>query len=62
MNSAISLAKQADSTIIILIIVIAIIIIALIPVIKTIANIDNTKRKQDYEREEKLMQVVEKNT
>lgn len=62
MDSAVNLAKQSDSTIIVLIVVIAIIIIALIPVIKTIANIDNTKRKQDYEREGRLIQVVEKNT
>ena len=62
MDAAVNLAKQSDSTIIILIVVIAVIIIALSPVMKTIASIDSVKRKQDYEREGRLIQVIEKNT
>jgi len=62
MESAITLAKQSDSTIITLLVVVALIIVALIPVMKTIASIDGTKRKQDFDREGRLIQVIEKNT
>jgi len=62
MNSAITLAKQSDSTIITLLVVVALIIVALIPVMKTLSSIDNTKRKQDFDREGRLIQVIEKNT
>lgn len=62
MNSAIDLAKQSDSTIIILLVVLAVILLTLIPVIKTLASISRSKRKQDYEHEGRLIQVIEKNT
>jgi hypothetical protein len=62
MESAVNLAKQSDSTIITLLVVIAFIVVALIPVMKTIATIDGTKRKQDYDREGRFILVIEKNT
>jgi hypothetical protein len=62
MGEAVTLAKQSDSTIITLLVVLALIIVALIPVMKTIASIDGTKRKQDFDREGRLIQVIEKNT
>lgn len=62
MDPVVNLAKQSDSTIIILIVVVALVIIAFIPVVKTLASINNTKRKQDYEREGMFIQVIEKNT
>jgi len=62
MESAITLAKQSDSTIITLLVVVALIIVALIPVMKTLASIDGTKRKQDFDREGRLIQVIERNT
>lgn len=62
MDTAANLAKQSDSTIIVLMVVIAFIVISLIPVIRTFASIDNAKRKQDYAREGMFIQVIEKNT
>jgi len=62
MDTAVNLAKQSDSTIILLIVVVAILLIALSPVMKTLASIDNAKRKQYYDRESRLIQVIEKNT
>lgn len=62
MESAINLAKQSDSTILILIIVIALVILALIPVMKTLASIDSAKRKREFDREGRLIGVVERNT
>ena len=62
MNSAIELAKQGDSTILILIIVIALVIVALVPVMKTLSSIENAKRKREFDREGRLIGVVERNT
>ena len=62
MNSAIDLAKQGDSTIIILIIVVALVIVSLVPVMKTLASIDSAKRKREIDREGQLIGVVERNT
>lgn len=62
MDKAVELAKTSDSTIIILLVVMAIIVIALIPVMKTVANIRANEKKQDYDREELLIQVIQKNT
>jgi hypothetical protein len=62
MNTAADLAKHSDSTIIILIVVIVICIIALIPVMKVAASIALSKKKQYYEHENLLIQVIEKNT
>jgi Na+-translocating ferredoxin:NAD+ oxidoreductase RnfG subunit len=62
MDQAIELAKTSDSTIIILLVVIAIIVVALIPVMKTVANIRANEKKQDYDREGLLIQVIQKNT
>jgi len=61
-NSAIELAKQGDSTILILIIVIALVIVALVPVMKTLSSIENAKRKREFDREGRLIGVVERNT
>jgi hypothetical protein len=62
LESLVELAKHSDSTIIILLVVIVALIIALKPTIKTLAAISKEKRKQDYEREERLIRVIEKNT
>ena len=62
MIEAFELAKKSDSTIIILLVVMAIIVVALIPVMKTVANIRANKKKQDYDREGLLIQVIQKNT
>lgn len=62
MEQAVDLAKQSDSTIIVLFVVIVLLFIALIPVIKTLASIESSKQKQNYEREARLIQVIEKNT
>ena len=55
MESAVNLAKQSDSTIMILIVVVALVAVALSPIFRA-------KRKQEYEREGILIQVIEKNT
>jgi predicted PurR-regulated permease PerM len=62
MNTAADLAKQSDSTIIVLFVVLAIIIIALIPVMKVVASIKRSDKKLDQEHENRLIQVIEKNT
>lgn len=62
MDAALNQVKQADSTILILLVVIAIIAIGSVPFIKTIASIDAAKRKREYQREDRLIQVIEKNT
>lgn len=61
-GNAVDLAKESDSTIIILLVVVVIALIALIPVIKTLSKIDKEKRKQEYDREDRFIQVIEKNT
>jgi Trk K+ transport system NAD-binding subunit len=62
MDQAVDLAKQSDSTIIMLLVVIVLLAMALIPLIKTIASIDSRKRKEDFDRENRLIHVIEKNT
>lgn len=62
MVQAADLAKQSDSTIIILLVVLVFLIIALIPVMKTRAAIKTNERRQEFDREGRLIQVIEKNT
>jgi thioredoxin-related protein len=62
MEQAVGLAKQSDSTIIVLLVVTVILIIALIPVIKVWDKIATKKRKEEHEREDRFIQVIEKNT
>ncbi len=62
MENAVELAKQSDSTIIVLLVVLVLVVIALIPVMKTLASINSARRKQDLEREAQLIKVIEKNT
>jgi DNA-directed RNA polymerase specialized sigma24 family protein len=61
-ENATELAKDSDSTIIILLVVLVILAIASIPVINTLAKIRKGKRKDEYDREIMLIQVIEKNT
>lgn len=62
MGQAVDLAKQSDSTIIILFVVVVLLVIALIPVMKTMATIKTNERKQYFDREGRLIEVIEKNT
>jgi hypothetical protein len=59
LNQAVSLASKSDSIILVLLVVVAIV---MIPVAKTWAGILKDKRKQDSEREDKFIQVIERNT
>lgn len=62
MDKAVELAKQSDSTILILLVILALIIIALIPVMNSVAKIQERKRQQDYDREGQLIRVIQSNT
>jgi signal transduction histidine kinase len=69
MEQAVDLAKQSDSTIIVLLVIVVILAIALIPLFKTFSEIGQRKRNDTYaredmllKREDKLLQVVERNT
>lgn len=62
MESTFELAKQSDSTIIILFIVVVIALVFLIPFLKTISSIKRSNKKQEYEREDRFIQVIERNT
>jgi hypothetical protein len=61
-GQAVDLAKNSDSTIIILLVIIVILAIASIPFIKTLSAIETKKRKEEYSRETMLIRVIEKNT
>lgn len=62
MEQAAELAKNSDSILLVGLVVLALIVVALIPVMKTLSNIAKDRRKEDFEREGRLIQVVEKNT
>ena len=62
MKQAANLAKQSDSTILILLVIVALIVIAFVPVMNTIAKIQERKRQQHYEREGQLIKVIQSNT
>ena len=54
--------KNSDSTILVTIAVIVFSALALIPVIKLVSTIMERKRKQEIEREDRLLEVIKNNT
>lgn len=62
MDQAAELAKNSDSTLLIGLVVLALIVIALIPVYKTLSNAARDRRKEDFEREGRFIEVIRQNT
>jgi predicted Holliday junction resolvase-like endonuclease len=62
MTDAIELAKQSDSTIIILIIVLVLSILALIPVIKIIGKHTIKLKQMEIEQQDKILTALTANT
>lgn len=61
-EQASDLAKQSDSTIIVLLVVLVILAIASIPVINTLEKVRKGRRAEKHVREDRLLKVIEGNT